>query len=45
MEAAEETFETMPQRFPDDLKERIRQVAGGRQSVEKFEVLDTRMTD
>ena len=43
MQAAEETFETMPQRFPEDLRQEIQQIAGGRQSVEKFEVLaDTR---
>lgn len=45
MAAAEATFESMPQRLPEELQDRIRQVAGGRQSVERFEVLyDTRMT-
>ena len=39
MTAAESTFETMPERFPDDLRERMRAMAGGRQSVQRFEVL------
>ena len=39
MQAAEETFETMPQRFDEDLRERIQQIASGRQSVDKLQVL------
>jgi hypothetical protein len=39
MQAAESTFETMPERFPDDLRERMQAMAGGRQSVQRFEVL------
>lgn len=39
MQAAESAFEDMPQRFDESLREQIRQIAGGRQSVERFEVL------
>ena len=39
MQAAESTFETMPERFPDELRERMRAMAGGRQWVQRFEVL------
>ncbi len=39
MQAAEQTFETMPERVPDELGERMRAIAGGRQSVQRFEVL------
>ncbi len=39
MEAAESTFETMPDRFPADLRERMRAMAGGRQTVQRFEIL------
>ena len=43
MQAAESTFETLPERFPEELRERMRAIAGGRQSVQRFEVLgDTR---
>ncbi len=39
MDAAEATFETLPQRLPDDVKDVVRRVASGRQSVQRFEVL------
>ncbi len=39
MAAAESTFEAMPERFPDDVRERMRAMAGGRQSVQRFEIL------
>jgi hypothetical protein len=39
MEAAEPTFEEMPQRFDQSLREYVGRVAGGRQSVERFEVV------
>ena len=39
MTAAESTFEAMPERFPNELRERMRAMAGGRQSVQRFEVL------
>ena len=39
LQAAESTFETMPERFPEELRERMRTMAGGRQSVQRFEVL------
>ncbi len=39
MSAAESTFEDMPQRFDESLREEIRRIAGGRQSVDRFEVL------
>lgn len=42
MEAAESTFEVMPDKFDDELKEQIRRIASGRQSVEKFELLANR---
>ena len=42
MDAAESTFETMPQHFDDDLRQFVQQVASGRQSVEKFEILAER---
>lgn len=38
MEAAEETLETLPQQFDDELRQQVQQIAGGRQSVEWFEV-------
>lgn len=39
MRASEPTFETMPERFPEELRDRMREIAGGRQSVERFQVL------
>ncbi len=39
MEAAEPTFESMPQQFPEDLRQQVQEVAAGRQSIEKYEVL------
>jgi hypothetical protein len=38
LDAAEPTFEELPQRFDESLREQVRRVAGGRQSVERFEV-------
>ena len=42
LDAAEPTFDTMPERMPDDLRDRMRQIAGGLQSVDRFEVLGER---
>ena len=39
MDAAESTFESMPQQFPEALRNQMQQAMGGRQSVERFEVL------
>ena len=39
MQAAEETFETLPSRLPEDLQQMVREIASGRQSVERYEVL------
>lgn len=39
MEAAEPTFESMPQQFSEDLRQQIQEIAAGRQAVEKYEVL------
>ena len=39
LDAAESTFDTMPQRMPDDLRDRMGQITGGLQSVDRFEVL------
>ncbi len=39
MEAAEPTFESMPQKLPEDVRQQVQKVAGGRQTVERYEVL------